>query len=160
MKKELITFPNRKFTFVTKIERSNKCESKRFALRCRPRRERRTSAHKMEADFGNEEFLNELNSSLAVEFKEKTAIECLLHQNYYDNIVIISFLVQLIIYPLDTLKTRLQYPNGFKSAGGFRNIFKGFMVAVLITNLPIIVIRHYCGMFLLRMVGPGSVDIY
>uniref|UniRef100_A0A8D0H7Q5 Mitochondrial S-adenosylmethionine carrier protein n=1 Tax=Sphenodon punctatus TaxID=8508 RepID=A0A8D0H7Q5_SPHPU len=33
--------------------------------------------------------------------------------------------VDLILFPLDTLKTRLQSPQGFKKAGGFRGIYAG-----------------------------------
>lgn len=33
--------------------------------------------------------------------------------------------VDLSLYPLDTIKTRLQSKEGFKAAGGFRHIYKG-----------------------------------
>lgn len=33
--------------------------------------------------------------------------------------------VDVALFPLDTLKTRLQSPNGFIGAGGFRGIYKG-----------------------------------
>ncbi|XP_050302937.1 S-adenosylmethionine mitochondrial carrier protein homolog [Anthonomus grandis grandis] len=33
--------------------------------------------------------------------------------------------VDVVLFPLDTLKTRLQAEQGFKSAGGFRGIYKG-----------------------------------
>lgn len=33
--------------------------------------------------------------------------------------------VDLILFPLDTIKTRLQSPQGFKQAGGFRGIYAG-----------------------------------
>ncbi|XP_060058907.1 mitochondrial S-adenosylmethionine carrier protein isoform X6 [Erinaceus europaeus] len=33
--------------------------------------------------------------------------------------------VDLILFPLDTIKTRLQSPQGFKKAGGFRGIYAG-----------------------------------
>ncbi|XP_061474682.1 mitochondrial S-adenosylmethionine carrier protein isoform X5 [Rhineura floridana] len=33
--------------------------------------------------------------------------------------------VDLILFPLDTVKTRLQSPQGFKKAGGFRGIYAG-----------------------------------
>lgn len=33
--------------------------------------------------------------------------------------------VDLSLYPLDTLKTRLQSPGGFLANGGFRNIYRG-----------------------------------
>lgn len=33
--------------------------------------------------------------------------------------------VDLTLYPLDTLKTRLQSEQGFQKAGGFRGVYKG-----------------------------------
>ncbi|XP_025930565.1 S-adenosylmethionine mitochondrial carrier protein isoform X7 [Apteryx rowi] len=33
--------------------------------------------------------------------------------------------VDLILFPLDTMKTRLQSPQGFRKAGGFRGIYAG-----------------------------------
>lgn len=33
--------------------------------------------------------------------------------------------VDLILFPLDTVKTRLQSPQGFRKAGGFRGIYAG-----------------------------------
>ncbi|XP_036896803.1 S-adenosylmethionine mitochondrial carrier protein isoform X2 [Sturnira hondurensis] len=39
--------------------------------------------------------------------------------------------VDLILYPLDTIKTRLQSPQGFKKAGGFRGIYAGIPSAAL-----------------------------
>lgn len=33
--------------------------------------------------------------------------------------------VDVVLFPLDTLKTRLQAEQGFKNAGGFRGIYKG-----------------------------------
>lgn len=33
--------------------------------------------------------------------------------------------VDLTLYPLDTLKTRLQSREGFKAAGGFKNVYRG-----------------------------------
>ncbi len=38
---------------------------------------------------------------------------------------IAGFAVDVSLYPLDTIKTRLQSPNGFFAAGGFRGIYKG-----------------------------------
>lgn len=32
--------------------------------------------------------------------------------------------VDLGLYPLDTLKTRLQSKQGFRAAGGFRNLYR------------------------------------
>ncbi|XP_044758444.1 S-adenosylmethionine mitochondrial carrier protein homolog [Coccinella septempunctata] len=36
-----------------------------------------------------------------------------------------GFVVDMSLFPLDTLKTRLQSPQGFIKAGGFRNVYKG-----------------------------------
>jgi solute carrier family 25 S-adenosylmethionine transporter 26 len=39
--------------------------------------------------------------------------------------------VDLSLYPLDTLKTRLQSPNGFRAAGGFSGIYAGVGSAII-----------------------------
>ncbi|XP_004702474.1 S-adenosylmethionine mitochondrial carrier protein isoform X1 [Echinops telfairi] len=39
--------------------------------------------------------------------------------------------VDLILFPLDTIKTRLQSPQGFKKAGGFRGIYAGVLSAAI-----------------------------
>ncbi|XP_054451068.1 mitochondrial S-adenosylmethionine carrier protein isoform X6 [Pteronotus mesoamericanus] len=39
--------------------------------------------------------------------------------------------VDLILFPLDTIKTRLQSPQGFKKAGGFRGIYAGIPSAAI-----------------------------
>lgn len=39
--------------------------------------------------------------------------------------------VDIALYPLDTLKTRLQAPNGFFNAGGFRGVYRGLSAAAL-----------------------------
>lgn len=31
----------------------------------------------------------------------------------------------MVLFPLDTLKTRLQSEQGFKNAGGFKGIYRG-----------------------------------
>lgn len=36
-----------------------------------------------------------------------------------------GFTVDVVLFPLDTIKTRLQSAEGFRAAGGFRNIYKG-----------------------------------
>jgi len=33
--------------------------------------------------------------------------------------------VDLALYPIDTLKTRLQAPQGFRKAGGFKGVYRG-----------------------------------
>lgn len=40
-----------------------------------------------------------------------------------------GFAVDVSLYPIDTIKTRLQAPNGFFQAGGFRGIYRGISVA-------------------------------
>ena len=37
--------------------------------------------------------------------------------------------VDLALFPIDTLKTRLQSPHGFLAAGGFRGVYRGVLVA-------------------------------
>lgn len=37
--------------------------------------------------------------------------------------------VDVALFPLDTIKTRLQSPNGFIKAGGFKGIYKGLSAA-------------------------------
>ncbi|XP_045048133.1 mitochondrial S-adenosylmethionine carrier protein isoform X4 [Desmodus rotundus] len=39
--------------------------------------------------------------------------------------------VDLILFPLDTIKTRLQSPQGFNKAGGFRGIYAGIPSAAI-----------------------------
>ncbi|XP_038963751.1 mitochondrial S-adenosylmethionine carrier protein isoform X9 [Rattus norvegicus] len=39
--------------------------------------------------------------------------------------------VDLILFPLDTIKTRLQSPQGFNQAGGFRGIYAGVPSAAI-----------------------------
>lgn len=39
--------------------------------------------------------------------------------------------VDVILFPLDTIKTRLQYEAGFKASGGFRRIYSGLGPAAL-----------------------------
>lgn len=39
--------------------------------------------------------------------------------------------VDLILFPLDTIKTRLQSPQGFKKAGGFRGVYAGVPSAAI-----------------------------
>ena len=43
--------------------------------------------------------------------------------------------VDLLFYPLDTVKTRLQSSQGFFKAGGFRGIYKG-VGSVVIGSAP------------------------
>ena len=35
------------------------------------------------------------------------------------------------LFPLDTLKTRLQSPDGFRQSGGFRGVYSGLGPAIL-----------------------------
>ncbi|XP_049880185.1 S-adenosylmethionine mitochondrial carrier protein-like [Pectinophora gossypiella] len=46
-----------------------------------------------------------------------------------------GFSVDVTLYPLDTLKTRLQSQQGFHKAGGFRGVYKGLMTVVA-TSMP------------------------
>ena len=39
--------------------------------------------------------------------------------------------VDLALFPIDTLKTRLQSPHGFLAAGGFRGVYRGVLVAAI-----------------------------
>ena len=38
--------------------------------------------------------------------------------------------VDVALFPLDTVKTRLQSPNGFLKSGGFRGVYNGIGAAV------------------------------
>jgi len=42
---------------------------------------------------------------------------------------IAGFSVDVSLYPIDTIKTRLQAPEGFAKAGGFRGVYRGLSVA-------------------------------
>ena len=39
--------------------------------------------------------------------------------------------VDMVLFPLDTMKTRLQSPQGFRAAGGFRGMYSGLLSAAL-----------------------------
>lgn len=39
--------------------------------------------------------------------------------------------VDAALFPLDTLKTRLQSPDGFVKSGGFRGVYSGLGAAIL-----------------------------
>jgi solute carrier family 25 S-adenosylmethionine transporter 26 len=39
--------------------------------------------------------------------------------------------VDMTLFPLDTLKTRLQSPHGFFGSGGFRHLYKGVGTAAI-----------------------------
>ncbi len=39
--------------------------------------------------------------------------------------------VDVVLFPLDTLKTRLQSKKGFWAAGGFRHVYSGIAPAAL-----------------------------
>lgn len=43
--------------------------------------------------------------------------------------------VDLSLYPLDTIKTRLQSKEGFKAAGGFKHIYRG-MSSIALGSAP------------------------
>eukprot|EP01060_Flectonema_neradi_P002831 TRINITY_DN11784_c0_g2_i1.p1 TRINITY_DN11784_c0_g2~~TRINITY_DN11784_c0_g2_i1.p1 ORF type:complete len:274 (+),score=47.11 TRINITY_DN11784_c0_g2_i1:45-866(+) len=43
--------------------------------------------------------------------------------------------VDVILFPLDTIKTRLQAPNGFWEAGGFKGVYRG-LLPVLFGSAP------------------------
>jgi solute carrier family 25 (mitochondrial S-adenosylmethionine transporter), member 26 len=43
--------------------------------------------------------------------------------------------VDLCLYPLDTVKTRMQAPGGFFKSGGFKGIYRG-IGAVAIGSVP------------------------
>ncbi|XP_072454832.1 mitochondrial S-adenosylmethionine carrier protein isoform X1 [Notamacropus eugenii] len=61
--------------------------------------------------------------------------------------------VDLILFPLDTIKTRLQSPQGFKQAGGFRGIYAGVPSAAIgsFPNAAAFFITYEYAKFLLRM---------
>lgn len=42
-----------------------------------------------------------------------------------------SFAVDVALYPIDTIKTRLQTEQGFKAAGGFRHLYRGLSSVVV-----------------------------
>ena len=37
--------------------------------------------------------------------------------------------VDIVLFPLDTVKTRLQSKSGFRASGGFRGIYSGILPA-------------------------------
>lgn len=43
--------------------------------------------------------------------------------------------MDLLFFPIDTVKTRLQAPQGFLAAGGFRGIYKG-VGSVVVGSAP------------------------
>ncbi|XP_027719649.1 S-adenosylmethionine mitochondrial carrier protein isoform X2 [Vombatus ursinus] len=60
--------------------------------------------------------------------------------------------VDLILFPLDTIKTRLQSPQGFNKAGGFRGIYAGVPSAAIgsFPNAAAFFITYEYTKFLLR----------
>lgn len=46
-----------------------------------------------------------------------------------------GLVVDLTLYPIDTIKTRIQSKNGFYGSGGFKQIYKG-LSAVAIGSVP------------------------
>ncbi|XP_074140254.1 mitochondrial S-adenosylmethionine carrier protein isoform X3 [Sminthopsis crassicaudata] len=60
--------------------------------------------------------------------------------------------VDLILFPLDTIKTRLQSPQGFTKAGGFRGIYAGVPSAAIgsFPNAAAFFITYEYTKFLLR----------
>jgi len=42
-----------------------------------------------------------------------------------------GFAVDICLFPLDTIKTRLQSPHGFLKAGGFKGIYKGLSITAI-----------------------------
>lgn len=46
-----------------------------------------------------------------------------------------GLVVDFILYPIDTIKTRTQSKNGFYASGGFKRIYKG-LSAVAIGSVP------------------------
>lgn len=43
--------------------------------------------------------------------------------------------VDIVLYPLDTVKTRLQSAEGFVNSGGFRGIYRG-LGSILVGSAP------------------------
>jgi len=46
-----------------------------------------------------------------------------------------GFAVDIVLYPLDTIKTRLQSSAGFRHSGGFRGIYRG-LGSVAVGSVP------------------------
>lgn len=46
-----------------------------------------------------------------------------------------GFIVDVSLYPIDTVKSRLQSAQGFKKAGGFKNVYRGIQ-PVLLGSMP------------------------
>ena len=46
-----------------------------------------------------------------------------------------GFSVDIVLYPLDTIKTRLQSSAGFRHSGGFRGIYRG-LGSVAVGSVP------------------------
>lgn len=42
-----------------------------------------------------------------------------------------GFAVDICLFPLDTIKTRLQSPHGFLKAGGFKGVYKGLSITAI-----------------------------
>ncbi|TNN27648.1 S-adenosylmethionine mitochondrial carrier protein [Liparis tanakae] len=67
--------------------------------------------------------------------------------------------VDLTLYPLDTLKTRLQSQQGFHKAGGFRGIYAGVPSAAVgsFPNAAAFFVTYECTKSLLGAGGAGHV---
>lgn len=54
-----------------------------------------------------------------------------------------GFCVDVVLYPLDTIKTRLQSFAGFQHSGGFRGIYRG-LGSVVVGSVPGGIWHRYC----------------
>ena len=73
------------------------------------------------ADFG---FMNSptFNQSLLVSFQFSRSFSL---SNHYKAGGVAGTAVDLLFYPIDTIKTRLRASQGFLKAGGLRGVYKG-----------------------------------
>jgi len=77
--------------------------------------------------------------------------------------IILQFILELLLYPLDTWKTRLQYKSiyGAANANGFLHFYRGFCITVLLTTPIISTANHFALLMTIMLcLAPSNFAVY